>query len=702
MNIFIKNITSGIQKTFDYKGRAVRSEYWWFILFAFIYYSIFIIIFGGEAIENGAIFLLHNLIWLPAISLLVRRLHDVDRSGWWVLISLTGFGALLLLYWAVKESSPDKNQWGNFPESFKEDNKPQKETEFQVSEKHEDVKVPEKKKIVDKKPEEPKKESQMSNTEKLYNEFPHISEEPKEFNFGSMVGYAMMMLSVSWDDDGDEDEMQVIFKKLQQMWGVPVRTSGDKANELWTELQLWYNALTDLPNHGSDEKYKIVEWMIESIKNPQGKIEEDIDDMILQVTSDPLKIGDKDWAPSYFLESILDVANANNKVTGDEKSFLIWCAEHLGYDINFNNLTFSKSSEEKLEPESSEDETSGSSSLNVLDMSGSTAAQDLLAKVQAICDADSDEEDAYGVLPSHWENKQIICCLLRHMMVIDDQVHDNERASMSQTIQKFTSEGIDLSGSWDDVDDYLVSLYGQDYAKYEQTVTDCEDYVNEHFEHDQKSAVLSAIMNMAAADKVLEDSELKMLKRIAGKWSVNYESMVDFMKSGGAKINTSEDSDPTEKLETQKEEPSVSDSSEETQTEPVKSSGDPVEDFRLFLANKYPTLKLPKGKKYVEFPIGKGMLVCCMVKTNGVNVYLYSGGKVPAREVFDKLNSLGVSGKVINDKYTITPMPGSRNPNVVRIDLLVPYDGRDLNSNELRDEVNDVYSQLLELCKPLA
>ena len=259
MNVFLKYIISGIQKTFDYKGRAVRSEYWWFILFAFIYYFIFIFIFGGEAIENGAIFLLHNLIWLPAISLLVGRLHDVGRPGWWVLISLTGFGALLLLYWAVMKSSPDKNQWGNFPESFKEDNKPQKETEFQASEKHEDVKVPEKKKIVDKKPEEPKKESQMSNTEKLYNEFPHISEEPKEFNFGSMVGYAMMMLSVSWDDDGDQDELQVIFNKLQNMWGVPVRTSGDKANEIWTELQLWYNALTDLPNYGSDEKYKIVE-----------------------------------------------------------------------------------------------------------------------------------------------------------------------------------------------------------------------------------------------------------------------------------------------------------------------------------------------------------------------------------------------------------------------------------------------------------
>ena len=47
-------------------------------------------------------------------------------------------------------------------------------------------------------------------------------------------------------------------------------------------------------------------------------------------------------------------------------------------------------------------------------------------------------------------------------------------------------------------------------------------------------------------------------------------------------------------------------------------------------------------------------------------------------------------------------MPGSRNPNVVRIDLEIPYDGRELNSPEMHEEVNDVYSQLLELCKPLA
>ena len=46
------------------------------------------------------------------------------------------------------------------------------------------------------------------------------------------------------------------------------------------------------------------------------------------------------WGPKYFMESLIKIANANNKVTDDEKRFLIWCAEHLGYDIDFNTLTF--------------------------------------------------------------------------------------------------------------------------------------------------------------------------------------------------------------------------------------------------------------------------------------------------------------------------------------------------------------------------
>jgi len=126
-----------------------------------------------------------------------------------------------------------------------------------------------------------------------------------------------------------------------------------------------------------------------------------------------------------------------------------------------------------------------------------------------------------------------------------------------------------------------------------------------------------------------------------------------------------------------------------------------VESFRNFLLGSFPKLKLPKGKKVVELSLGKGILMCCMVRKDGVMVFLYSGGRIPADEIFSKLNSLGVTGKVINNKYKIDPLPGSRNPNIVRIDLLVPFENRDLKNQDLRNEVLDVYNQLIDLCMPL-
>ena len=126
-----------------------------------------------------------------------------------------------------------------------------------------------------------------------------------------------------------------------------------------------------------------------------------------------------------------------------------------------------------------------------------------------------------------------------------------------------------------------------------------------------------------------------------------------------------------------------------------------IESFRNFLLGSFPKLKLPKGKKVVELSLGKGILMCCMVRKDGVMVFLYSGGRIPADEIFSKLNSLGVTGRVINNKYKIDPNPGSRNPNIVRIDLLVPFKDRDLNNQDLRNEVLDVYNQLIDLCMPL-
>jgi uncharacterized membrane protein YhaH (DUF805 family) len=51
----------------------------------------------------------------PTFAVAARRLHDTDRSGWWLLVAFTGIGILLLLYWQYQESTPDANRFGSEP-----------------------------------------------------------------------------------------------------------------------------------------------------------------------------------------------------------------------------------------------------------------------------------------------------------------------------------------------------------------------------------------------------------------------------------------------------------------------------------------------------------------------------------------------------------------------------------------------------------
>ena len=52
------------------------------------------------------------LTFLPSLALCVRRLHDIDRTGWWVLIAFTIIGAFLLIYWACVKGTTGPNRFG--------------------------------------------------------------------------------------------------------------------------------------------------------------------------------------------------------------------------------------------------------------------------------------------------------------------------------------------------------------------------------------------------------------------------------------------------------------------------------------------------------------------------------------------------------------------------------------------------------------
>ena len=111
-----------LKKYAVFSGRARRKEYWMFYLFYLIFAIVLSIIDsilgtggGGAGLLSG-LFVLAMLI--PSIAVTFRRLHDTDRSGWWVLIALVPLiGAIILLIFMIQDSQSGENQYGPNPKS---------------------------------------------------------------------------------------------------------------------------------------------------------------------------------------------------------------------------------------------------------------------------------------------------------------------------------------------------------------------------------------------------------------------------------------------------------------------------------------------------------------------------------------------------------------------------------------------------------
>jgi uncharacterized membrane protein YhaH (DUF805 family) len=101
-----------------FSGRASRSEYWFIILFfwllMFVTAIIDVVVFPDH--KYMVINLTANLlIVIPSISVAARRLHDVNRSGWWQLLYITFVGIIPLLYWFIKKGDDGDNKHGSNP-----------------------------------------------------------------------------------------------------------------------------------------------------------------------------------------------------------------------------------------------------------------------------------------------------------------------------------------------------------------------------------------------------------------------------------------------------------------------------------------------------------------------------------------------------------------------------------------------------------
>ena len=111
-----------LKKYVDFSGRARRKEYWMFVLFHVIFVVAAVVIdslmgLTFDASGLGAVYLLYALAtFLPGLAVSVRRLHDIGKSGWMILVSLIPIiGGIWLLVLAVTEGEPNVNQYGPNP-----------------------------------------------------------------------------------------------------------------------------------------------------------------------------------------------------------------------------------------------------------------------------------------------------------------------------------------------------------------------------------------------------------------------------------------------------------------------------------------------------------------------------------------------------------------------------------------------------------
>ena len=114
---FQTSIKTCFSKFAVFSGRASRSEFWFFVLFGFlggiITVIIDVMILGYPYEENGPINLIFSVaLTIPSIAVAARRLHDINKSGWWQLLWITIIGGILLIIWHATEGENKKNKFG--------------------------------------------------------------------------------------------------------------------------------------------------------------------------------------------------------------------------------------------------------------------------------------------------------------------------------------------------------------------------------------------------------------------------------------------------------------------------------------------------------------------------------------------------------------------------------------------------------------
>ena len=110
---FFAAVMSCFSNYFNFSDRAVRSEYWFFQLFCIILAVLASMVDAADPTGAENVSKLCGLItFIPSLTVTVRRLHDVNRSGWWIFINFTIIGIIPFFWWMIKRSNDGANKYG--------------------------------------------------------------------------------------------------------------------------------------------------------------------------------------------------------------------------------------------------------------------------------------------------------------------------------------------------------------------------------------------------------------------------------------------------------------------------------------------------------------------------------------------------------------------------------------------------------------
>jgi len=120
---FGQAIASGFSNYANFSGRASWPEFWFWVLFAalgaivtnIIDAAIFVYHPGVSPLNSPLSNIFTIIALLPSLAVATRRLHDVERTGWWMLLLFTGVGIFVLIYWLYQDGTSGPNRFGPDP-----------------------------------------------------------------------------------------------------------------------------------------------------------------------------------------------------------------------------------------------------------------------------------------------------------------------------------------------------------------------------------------------------------------------------------------------------------------------------------------------------------------------------------------------------------------------------------------------------------